>query len=209
MAAVGAGGEDGGGTNRGAVYLFERNRNGADAWGELIKVIAPDAEDNDTFGLVVSISNDTLAVGAPNKGDDYFNRGAVYVFERNRGGADAWGQVMERKCDYTLNDNSFAYSISLDGDLLAVGDYRKGIIGTHSGVVYIFARDMSGDDTWGLMYTIIALDTSEQDFLGYSVSISGTTLAVGAPDKPIGYSYGAAYIFNLDARTGFLPFIIR
>ena len=205
--AVGANYEDGAGTNRGAVYVFERNKTGADAWGVVTKVVAEDGEDDDFFGAAISISNDTLAVGAPYKGDDYNNRGAVYIFERNREGADAWGQVAKRSCSYTLDDNLFGYSVSLDGDLLAVGDHRKGITGTHSGAVYIFARHLSGDDAWGLMGQVIGKDTVEQDFLGYSVSLSGTTLAAGAPYKPSGYYYGASYIINLDAWAGFLPMI--
>ena len=60
----------------------------------MAKLIASDAEDDDRFGISVAISGDTVVVGA--YGDDGWwgnDRGAAYVFERNKGGVDNWGQV--------------------------------------------------------------------------------------------------------------------
>ena len=44
--------------------MFERNRGGADNWGEVIILRASDAQACDCFGGSVSISGDTLVVGA-------------------------------------------------------------------------------------------------------------------------------------------------
>ena len=71
--------------NCGAVYLFERNQGGADNWGQVKKLIASDADEDDGFGTSVAISGDTVVVGAPSEDGTpgHTNRGAAYVFERN------------------------------------------------------------------------------------------------------------------------------
>ena len=51
-------------TNHGAAYLFERNKNGTDSWGQVTKLTASDAENADYFGNSVAISRDTVVVGA-------------------------------------------------------------------------------------------------------------------------------------------------
>ena len=48
----------------GSAYIFERNTNGANIWGEVEKLIASDAAGNDQFGFSVAISGDTAIVGA-------------------------------------------------------------------------------------------------------------------------------------------------
>jgi hypothetical protein len=84
----------GGAADRGAAYVFERNTGGADNWGEVVKLVAADGAENDFFGETVSIDGDTAVVGSA--GADIggnTNQGAVYVFSRNQGGADNWGQT--------------------------------------------------------------------------------------------------------------------
>jgi len=60
----------------GAVYVFSRNIAGD--WEELEKVLAEDGAVGDQFGLAVSASGRSVAIGAPNS-DAYY--GAVYVLE--------------------------------------------------------------------------------------------------------------------------------
>ena len=59
---VGAYGEDVGGWDSGAVYVFERHQGGTDQWGQVQKLTASDAEDRDVFGDAVTISWDTVVV---------------------------------------------------------------------------------------------------------------------------------------------------
>ena len=57
----------------------------AGAWTQTAKLTASDAANSDRFGTTVSISSDTIVVGAPNDGnsnsysDD--GSGSVYVFQ--------------------------------------------------------------------------------------------------------------------------------
>ena len=90
-AVVGAYREDAGGDDAGAVYVLGRDAGGANNWGEVKKLIASDSEDFDHFGQSVAISGDTAIVGADFEGGGA--AGAVYIFQRDQGGADNWGEV--------------------------------------------------------------------------------------------------------------------
>lgn len=92
----------------------------------------------DEFGYSVSIRDDTLAVGAPN-GDHCVScdphSGFVYVYDKYKGGADNWGIVSI--LEGSGSNARFGESVSVDGDLLAVG--APGV-NDNRGVVYLFRR---------------------------------------------------------------------
>src|SRR5947208_2334140 len=79
-------------TNTGAAYIFERNQGGAENWGQVKKLTASDGARGDGFGSSVSINADKVVVGASSKN---VYTGAAYIFERNQGGAENWGQVQK------------------------------------------------------------------------------------------------------------------
>jgi len=72
--------KDSAGSERGAAYVYERNQGGADHWGEVKKLTASDAQNYDYFGYAVTISGDTVVVGACVEDGVGSNRGAAYVF---------------------------------------------------------------------------------------------------------------------------------
>ena len=76
-------------SNRGAAYLFVA---AGGQWQEVAIPRASDAEDDDRFGIAVAISGDTAVVGADREdGLGRSDKGAAYVFERNKDGADQSG----------------------------------------------------------------------------------------------------------------------
>ncbi len=186
--AVGAGSKD---NFKGAVYLFGRNQGGTNKWGQVEKVTASDGVKNDSFGVSVSLAGDTLAVGAGSK--DNF-KGAVYLFGRNQGGANNWGQVNKVTASDGAEDDNFGVSVSLAGDTLVVGAaYGDDDAGSNSGAAYLFGRNQGGADNWGQVNKVTASDSAIFDFFGKSVSLAGDTLAVGAYGND-NYK-GAAYLF--------------
>jgi hypothetical protein len=56
--------DDDNGSNSGSAYIFGRDQGGADAWGQVAKLTASDGASDDHFGYSVSISGDTVVVGA-------------------------------------------------------------------------------------------------------------------------------------------------
>jgi hypothetical protein len=124
-AVVGAYEEDGAGSNRGAAYVFERNQGGADSWGQVTKLTASDAENDDYFGFSVAISGDTVVVGAYDEDGAVINRGAAYVFERNQGGLDKWGEVTKLTASDAETGDRFGRSVAISGDTAIVGAYTE------------------------------------------------------------------------------------
>jgi len=90
--------------------------------------------------------------------------------------------------------DEFGFSVALDGDTALIGVPRDDIdINDDQGSVYVFVRS---ETVWTQQAKLIASDGAAGDSFGWSVSLSGDTALVGAPDN-IGTtpSQGLAYIF--------------
>jgi FG-GAP repeat len=78
--------------------------------------------DQDHFGDFVSVSGDTALIGAV---DAFYGgsaqRGTAYVFARNQGGANNWGQAAKMVASDGAYSDQFGGSTSLDGQIAAVG----------------------------------------------------------------------------------------
>ncbi len=120
--------------------------------------------------------------------------------------------VFNQKLSQSNEVSAYGESISRYGDYIAVGAPNTAVNGiTEAGVVHIYHLE---DGTWTLSETIQAPDANLTDAavnggmaFGTSVSISGTTLAVGAAQEDnSGYDYaGSVYIFdkNIDNTWSF------
>jgi hypothetical protein len=86
----------------------------------------------------------------------------------------------------------FGCSISIDNDTALIGAYRDD---SGKGSVYVFTRNGT---LWKQQAKLLASDGSTQDFFGVSVSLSGDTALIGAPEYETNEP-GSAYVFT---RTG-------
>jgi hypothetical protein len=183
-------------TNAGAVYVFERDLGGTGNWGQAKKVTAFDGGADDQFGENVSLFGDTLAVSAPNDDDRAYNAGAVYLIERNQGGADQWGLVRKIHAPDGAAWDLLGVGMDLDGDRLVVGAWASDAFGDKTGSAYLFHRDWNGPGRWGLVQRFLASDAAVESHFGWRVAISGQTLAIGAPqDDEVVENGGACYIY--------------
>jgi hypothetical protein len=209
----------------GAVYVFTRT-NGV--WSQQAYLKASNTGVGDGFGSRVALSGETLAVGAPfensaatgingnQTNNSVSNSGAVYVFTRTAG---VWSQQAYVKASNTGESDGFGLSVALSGDTLAVGAYLEdsaaiGVNGNQvdnsafeSGAVYVFTRT---GGVWSQQAYVKASNTGADDWFGYSVALSGDTLAVGARqedsaatgvngnqgDNFAGLGSGAVYVFT-------------
>jgi hypothetical protein len=73
-----------------AVTVHERDFGGPGNWG-LAKTLIPTGGAGTSFGAAVGVSGDTIVVGSPSEQLLGAYKGAVYVFERDRGGPGNWG----------------------------------------------------------------------------------------------------------------------
>ena len=217
--AVGAPGEDGRyseGFNSsvdnsvqtsGAVYVFRRQDFG---WVEDAYLKAPNAGRYHAFGRSVSLSGNTLAVGAPQENssttgidsepnDSDLAVGAVYVF---RSQSSEWLLEAYVKPSIISNSQSFGSSMSLRDDILVVGAPYDRTGDTLGGSAYVFSRHNSN---WQQTARLIGSETEirARDF-GRSVARFGDTIAVGAPSSYFlpfdGFPdrVGAVYVFVQD-----------
>ncbi len=136
---------------QGKAYVFERNQGGADNWSEVANFTASDGAADDFFGWSVSISDDTIVVGAP--GDDIGannGQGSAYIFYRNQGGADNWGEVAKLTASDGAADDYFGRSVSISGDTVVVGVYCDDVgANSNQGSAYVYERNQGGTDNWG------------------------------------------------------------
>ncbi|MCH7719169.1 MAG: hypothetical protein IIB21_06830 [Chloroflexi bacterium] len=200
-AIVGALSDDDGGGTAGAAYVFQRNQGGADNWGLVKKLLASDAEANDQFGTSVAISGDIAVVSAHFEDTEGANAGAAYVFQRDQGGTDNWGQVKKLTASDAQAGDRFGLSVAVSGDTAVVGAPLEDAEAADAGAAYVFQRDQGGTDNWGQVKKLLSSDAQTEDLFGLRVAVSGDTAVVGAYLEGGGGGLsgdGAAYVFQRD-----------
>ena len=166
---------------------------GSDLWSQQQKIQASDAQADDSFGGGVSLSGDYLAVGARQEDTGGSQAGSVYIFKK-ASGSETWSQEAKLQASDVSAAAQFGMSVSLSGDVLAVGANVEDTSASDAGAAYIFER--SGT-TWTEVKKITASDTQASDYFGESISTDGTTTFVGAwGEDTKGSSAGAAYVYE-------------
>ena len=177
--------------DQGSAYVFVRS--GA-IWIQQQQLTAVDGAADDYFGSSVAISGDTVVVGAPY--DDVganVNQGSAYVFVRS--GA-VWGLQAHMAAADGATSDVFGSSLAISGDTVVVGaPYDDVGADADQGSAYVFVRSGA---IWSQQQQLTAVDGAANDYFGYSVAISGDTVAVGAPYHDVGggnANQGSAYVF--------------
>jgi hypothetical protein len=186
---VGAPYDDDNGSDSGSVYIYRFNGTG---WVET-KLLASDGKNADLFGHSVSVSGDTVVVGAIFGEDNY--AGSVYVYSFN---GTNW---IETKLDSgDLKYAQYGYSVSISGDTIVVGEPYS-FAGYGRAHIYRF-----NDNAWSLTQSIGGSGNGVGAHFGFSVSVDGDTIVVGVPDKDYPslrglddyQSVGAAHVYQFN-----------
>jgi uncharacterized repeat protein (TIGR01451 family) len=188
-------GASAGGAGVGSAYVFVRS--GA-TWPAQQRIAAPDPQAVDRFGQSVSVSGDTVVVGAPADNTPFgVAAGSASVFVRS--GA-VWILQQRLLPSVGAADDSFGGSVSVDGDTLVVGAPGRDVPITNGGAVFVFVR--SGT-TWSEQQQIVAAGGGVGDAFGASVAVSGDTALVGVPydNTPAGVDAGSASVFVRSGTT--------
>jgi hypothetical protein len=159
---------------------------------EFANLTAYDGAAGDNFGNSVSISGDVAVVGARNNG----GVGAAYVYRWD--GTSCNEEAKLTAFDAEAGDN-FGFSVSVDGDVIVVGartDDHSTL--SDAGSAYVFRWDSS----WNFEQKLTASDAASNDRFGYSVSVSGDAIIVGAyAHDAVGPDSGAAYTYRWDTAS--------
>ena len=93
----------------------------------------------------MAISGDTVVVGAYGEDGEGIDCGAAYVFERNQGGADNWGQVAKAdRLRRARTMTTLATRWPSAGTPSSSGRYWEDGAGTDRGAAYVFERNQGG-----------------------------------------------------------------
>ena len=201
------------GSNCGSAYVFRFN---GSSWVEEQKLTASDAATTESYRWSVSMSGDTIAVGArivhcaPGMGTGC---GAMYVFR-----FDGTSWVEEQKLAVFDADAGTIYMVyvSVSGNMALVGARffdSAPCAGSVCGAVYVFRFNGT---SWFEEQKLTASKTAQGDHFGSSVSVCGDTAMVGVTGNPCleGDDCGAAYVFSctvapiiasLDIKPGSCP----
>jgi len=165
---------------------------------QLALLAATDGVPNDLFGLSVAMSGNAIVVGAPFHPaiNNQQGPGAAYVFVKPTSGWQNMTQVAELTASDGEPSDQFGYSVAIDNDTIVVGADVASVGGnSFQGAAYVFVERPGGWTTTTETAKLTASDGSSSDQFGFSVSISGSAISVGAIGYPRGDYQGAGYIF--------------
>ncbi len=186
------------GCNAGAVYVY---RFTGKSWELDQKLMASDADWIDEFGLAVSVSGNTILVGAHGDNDDGFNSGSAYIFQYD---GESWVETKKLTASDAQEGDEFGLGVSISGSVAIIG---AGLDDTacpedilcNSGSAYVFRFN---GKQWVEEQKLEAPDMALGDQFGRSVSIDGDAAVVGSrwnddlcPEDP-NCNSGAAYLFR-------------
>ncbi len=188
-------------SDSGAAFVYTRV---GVIWTQEAYIKAANAKAGDNFGHSVSVSGDTILIGArfedsnqnfitngANAPSDSMlpNSGAAYVYRRYSG---IWIQEAFLKAPNPDTDSFFGHSVAISGDTIVVGAFQEDsnqttvsngpFIGANnfsidSGGAYVFKR---GGTTWAHEAYLKPTNAQAFDGFGFSVAINGDTILVGA-----------------------------
>lgn len=206
---VGATSEDGavGGVNgdetsngvldSGAVYVFGRD---GERWVQQAYLKADTPTVSAFFGKDVAIDDDTLVVAEP-CASPYLNtltaprRGSVYVFTRNAG---VWARTQVIQPSDVQDADMYGFSLALDHDTLVIGAPWESSGGSNSGAIYVASRS----DNFKNPIKLKAKTPVAGEYLGWSVSVSGDTMFVGAHQDADTTSSGPGHVYVFERHGG-------
>ena len=179
--------------NSGLVRVVYRE---AGAWQRSLDLVPAEVSAGDHFGQTLALDGDVLAVAAPRDDDVDLNAGAVYLYRRVGAG---WLFEQKLTGSGTSALDKFGTSLALDGSTLVVGAPLADLAGAEAGAAWVFQFD---GVQWNEVARLVPADVVAGMHFGDAVAVSGSLVAVGAPeDDASAPRSGSAYLFRDLAGT--------
>lgn len=198
-AIVGAPYDDG---KSGAAYIFSRNKDGNENWGQAKKLLPQVRKTNARFGWSVAIAGDTAVVGSLSADDlimdtddgeegnllvEVSNTGGAEIFI-NTAGSDDWGEVNQVNLTYSnfiKNDVKYTGGLDANPPILAYGDQFGYSVAVWGDIVLVGAPGKSS--TFGVFAFIRSKDKDNKSVWKGASTVPVIAAGVSAPDR-FGYS---------------------
>ena len=183
---VGAHWHDDNEINSGSVYFFTWQ--GANNWGDEIKVSASDPVAGAMFGSAVSISGD-VAIVAANNDETGWDTGVAYFLRYD---GESWSEEQKITAPAgTADPSEFAFDVVIDGDVAVVGAARDDGVMSTTGTAFVYAFDGS---SWTQQAKLIAAGGAANDLYGWALGLDNGRAVVGA--LYVDNTGGKAYIYE-------------
>ena len=192
--------------HQGAAYVFTMPASGwANTTTQAAELSASDGAAADGLGYSVAVSGNTVVAGARfHQVGANGHQGAVYVFTMPASGWANTTQAAELSASDGAARDELGYSVAVSGNTVVAGArfHRVGA-NEKQGAVYVFTMPASGWANETESAELAASDGAEGDELGYSVAVSGNTIAAGAPKHMVGANeeQGATYAYTNPPST--------
>ena len=210
-AAIGAWRDDNErGSDVGAVYVFYRQ--GETNWVQSSKIMPPNGNEDDGFGVSVGIWSNRLIVGSVfNNFGGVSNSGSAYIYELSGNGSSTT-LITNIGVSNGNADDRFGISVDIWGDKAIVGAYYDDDRGANAGAAYLYfwngstwmGEKLSSVDGVGgdLDPNLNFASRFDGDRFGHVVSISDNEIIVGDynidPSAPLGSKDSIdAYVFEI------------
>jgi hypothetical protein len=177
------------------VYVYVRPDEGWKDMTQTAKLTASDGTDESRLGISVSINGDTLIAGAAGALSD---NGSAYLFIKPVGSWIDATQTAKLTASDREQGDLFGSSVTIFEDTVIIGAYLDTISANNQqGSAYVFVKPYEGWTDITQTAKLTASDGDAIDWFGWSVSLNGDTVVVGAPWKNIGANddQGSAYVF--------------
>lgn len=182
------------------------------SWDEAQKIVPSERLTLNFFANALAVSGDYAVIG------EYQSQpvgvrmeyGAAYIYRRQ--GPGLWSPVTKLQAPQNEDYDHFGRAVAIDDTTIAIGcvgdrqDVNEANDLLRAGSVYIFTKNSLNQ--WKLRQKIVASDRTAEAYFGYTVSISGSYLIVGAPfdgldsigGSNVQSEAGSAYIFERDSK---------
>lgn len=209
---IGARGDSTKGPSSGAVYIFERPQQ-SQAWVQVAKLIAPNAEGLDYFGNAVAIKGRRIAVGAP--GQDGLqpegapipasDAGRVYIYEKNN---ETWSLQEQLVIGDPGPGDALGSSLALLDESILVGAPGVDTVNpgqnppliANTGAVFEYRRT---NGRWRQRQILRAPDRRTNERLGSVLAVQRDQVLVGSSYTPNGdQETGIALLWKQQSEQG-------
>ena len=185
-------------SSMGTAYIFSKNPKSS-KWTRVAELIPQNLINSETYGQSLSIFGEVVVIG--DRGNPLNNDGgSAFVFSKNSGGDNNWGQIAHLKPDISSAFDWFGTSVSAYENNILVGSpgYSEDDDGS-IGCAYVFSQKSGFSNKWIQTAHLKPRAPSRYAYFGSSLSISSDRLIIGAfRDEKI---KGSATIFSFDNIT--------
>lgn len=153
------------------VYLYEEINNN---WNNIKQISPLDGVINDYFGYSISYDNNVIVVGSYRNSNPYSIGGSVYIFKKDQGGINNWGQFKKITPNNPSQNMYFGSLVYIKGDNLVVSTCCSGL----KGIVYVYKN-----------YIEQQIITNNTQQFGNSISIDNNYLIISSNTDKSVYIY--------------------